>query len=562
MLSSKKARNAVALVLAAVIIVSGSAITFHLFSNPTKGTPPGKVTNLTTASNITANVMISPVSRVTLNGALVQIWPIDHITFNGPKVTTYSNVSPMVMFWVNSSWTATLKLPVSIYLVLSEWESYFKSNREGGTALVAQISYIANYSSTENLVYVDTEAIPYNPFTVNSTHEIALDLHPNLTRSPSFTIPADQTYTPASPIYYGTTETVPGTSHNQVVSPSVTPDGIPGGYYWAWYLYSTECFSNAQIPISFLNETSSGTTSNTIDSIAIGSTTYSTDFTMAKAYDYSSSESFDIGTNAVYQSGNVAGIQSVETYHSNKNLTLRDGVITINGNATILRYQWDYFNPLRQIIQKSDDYNTEMFINSLNESGGEFHLNNYWTGFENPGKYNQSSFNVLPLSKRYQESFGIYFNGTDSSALFGNSNEITAIGTALQPTQSLTWYTVYTSISATTHNSLGKDLNYLGIIIALVGVSLALAAVPWSDSITIPAILVSLAGFAVTVAAAFASGMLNVTANSFLYIGDIQNAGNSTSGGPIQIYNWYTPQDIYLNGVVYQFPTNYAIVKP
>ncbi len=104
----------------------------------------------------------------------------------------------------------------------------------------------------------------------------------------------------------------------------------------------------------------------------------------------------------------------------------------------------------------------------------------------------------------------------------------------------------------------------MSLLDSIVGVALAFSAIPFGDAVTIPSIIVALIGFGVSVASLYASGIISVSGSSLIYSGYIENEGfpNSSGGSPITVYDWFTPQNIEINGNTYQIPTNYAIIKP
>ncbi|MCL5730843.1 MAG: hypothetical protein M1605_01805 [Candidatus Thermoplasmatota archaeon] len=524
-------------------------------------------------SNITLNMSISPSSvpsaaavsgSYSFFGALIEIWPVYHPFSDGPSYNVVANISPMVTLWINSSWHSSFRLPAYFMKIENDWKEYFGRIHDGATSLIAVVSYFASNGSSYDFVYTETHAIPYNPFSVTNGSVMQSDIHPDLKSTPYFTVPSNEIPVLNTPIYgIGNTTLAGITNAGNSDGVQYTPDRLPypggSGYYWTWKLIGETSFINAEIPISYLNSTEKGLNTMIGNSVYMGSTYYSTKFSMAKSYDYSGTKSYSIGTSAVYASGLVSGSNmSLTVYGSN--LTRYDAVLTIEGNATIWRYQWVEYGPFGNVVNTSNKYSTDLAITSLNESGDQFHISSYYAGYINLKKYNNTTFPDLSLQQRYQQAFGIYFNGSDSKELWGNPDEISYI-TKLDVGGAVQWNTIYTSISATTSNLEGEITSVIGLLVSLAGVGLALAAFPYGEDVDMAALFVSLVGFGVSVAALFESGVLSVTSSTFMYGGVVKNFGNTTEGSPVAVYNWYTPSDINVDGTNYQFPTNYAIIK-
>lgn len=334
------------------------------------------------------------------------------------------------------------------------------------------------------------------------------NFHPNLNGTLYFISPSNDSsffnstfygYSPVNSYGYPSAEYLDDLIYNRPHIPY--PGG--GSYYWGWYQISQKDFINVDIPVSFLNLTKKDLGTEMIDSITIGSIDYSTSFSMAYAYDYNGTESYDMGTTAVYESGLVAGTNQVVTFNGT-NLTTYDGVLTLNGNATITRYQWVEFGPLGNVVETTNDYSTDGYIYSLNQSGDRFHIHSYYSGYINFNQYNNSSFSSLPLSERYSVAFGTYFNGSTAHELWGSPGQIAYI-TNLSYNHLIQWYEIYSSIEVTTSNILGAVLTDIGILVGLTSVGLALGVFPIADEGDLAAIMLSLIGFGVKIASLYES---------------------------------------------------------
>ncbi|GEM_PF-6325189 len=567
--SDPRGRSILFAIISSAIIVAG-AFAASVYSINMSGNTPRKVMPL---SNISANISIEPSmyspsimdGKMNLSGAWVEIWPVMHPVSSSPSYVVYSNVSPMVSLWINTSWHASVRLPLTFMDIMHAWERYFMNSHGGKTSLVVMISYVAEHNSTTDAVYTYTTASPYNPFTVNRTSMISISVHPAFPMKALYVKKGMLSF-PEYPIYTVNGEYLYGRSGYLYKSESLyRADHLPfpGGSstYWTWVEIKSENFVNAWIPISFLNVTDRNVDVLVTDSISIGSTSLNTEFSLAKSFDYSGSKSYEMGTSAFYTAGLYFGSNSTESKPGS--LALHDGVIAIKGNVTIMRYQWVKLSSTGRIVERSNKYQTDMGISSLNHSGDQFHIKAFAAGHVNLKKYTNSEYKNLSLQERYSLAMGIYFNGTDSAALWGNQNSTENI-TTLNYLQKVSWNTIYSNITAFKNDVEGEILAGLGLLVAMVSVDLALAAVPWSDAVTIPSIIISLIGYGVSVASLFESGIISVTSSTVIYGGYIKNYGfpNSNGGSPITVYNWYTPQDVEINGNTYQIPTNYPIIKP
>lgn len=564
---SPKRRIAVAAIISIIIIMATAGVSSYYFAVNMKAHQPGYVP----LSNITADINITPsmvksasgTSSTALSGALIQIWPIYHLSVSGPSYEKMTNSSSMITEWVNSSWTTQMKFPDSFLGVINEWRTYFGPVRDGSTSLIVMISYVGSHNNTSDTVYTYTTTSPYNPYSEHNGTLIPVEAHPDVFSLPHMYIPANETGFPTSPVYYSGNISASNGSQAQF-----TPDHLPlpGGNssYWEWIQIGGSRFTNAEIPISFLNETEKGINANVADSITLGTYNFGVNISMAKSYDYSGAKSFYIGTSKEWGSGLISqeiGGDEIETYQGN-NLTLYDGVVAVQGNASIWRYQYVEYSSTNHLIQRSSDYQTNMAITSLDEADGSFHFSSYNAGYVNLHEYNNSTFSKLSQQQKYQQSFGIYFSGSDTSSMWGSTGSISSIST-LSYQEIVDWKVIYTSISTTSSNVESSITSGISLLVGLAGVALALAAVPYSDAATIPALIVALVGFGVSVASLYENGVLNVTSSAFLYNGYIKNNGNSNgNAGLVTVEDWYTPQDITVNGNVYQFPSNYAIIKP
>ncbi len=560
---SGRKRIAFAIIASAVIIAGGFTFSWYYYNHNSGSTKSVQL------SNISANISISPESFTpasgshgsNLTGALIEIWPVYHTTpsVSAPSYMDSYNISPMITAWINTSWKMSLKMPMSFIKAMDAWKPYFVNAEGGETSLIVKISYVSLYNSTFDSIYTYTVNAPYNPFRLNTSDQINISAHPYVSYSESFLMPSNNMSYSDSPVYAAESlYSADSSPYNPDSPPPIPPQ-------WIWYNIDTTYFFNSQIPLSFLNETSTGVNSMGDDSIYIGSTSYNTQFSMASGYDYSGTESHSMGTSAEYTSGLYTGSNDILTEYGQTNLTNHDGVVTILGNATIWRYQYDYVQLTEfglAILQKSTNFQTDMAITSLNHSNGEFHLSSFWAGHINLNKYNSAEYKTLNIHKRYQYAFGIYFNGTDSSALWGNKNSISSIST-VNVGSSVHWSQIYTSIGATKSNVYGEVDAYLSIAVALAGVALATGWEPFGDATAGVALFGALVGFSTSVASLFLNGVLSVSSGTLLYGGFVKNQGAFGGGGSqFSLENWYTPADINVNGESYQIPTNYAIITP
>ncbi|MCL4332781.1 MAG: hypothetical protein M1162_04625 [Candidatus Thermoplasmatota archaeon] len=561
------------LIASAIIILS----VFAFF--PSSQTQPSAVTPSIPLSNVTVNVSVEPLvhwptvsssaqtNSTNYSGALIQLFPVYHPFTNGPSYLNYSNITAMATGWLNHTYSGKFKLPLAMYPLVKQWRAYFGHATVGETSFIVIITYFYTHNSTSKIAYSVTTTAPYRPFGISlkTGGLINVSDHPVLNSNFHAMVPDKDLNYPSTPIYSNYSELANNTSILIPTKNSATggysPMGIGGGGdYWVWRVSYYKQFTHSQIPISFLNETKSGLSSEVTDSITMGSTQFSTEFSMAQTTFSSSERSYSVGTSPVWISGFYVGGSGVTTFPNNYNKTYRDGVVTVLGNATVVQYQWTEVNSWNQVMKKADYYKANVFISSLDEAYDQFHLNETHAGFVNLAKYTNTTFKDLPLQERYQVAFGIYFNGTDSSALFGNANTISD-NTTLQVNSQESWYDIYSSIRATTSNLWGEIDAYLGLAAAVIGVALVFAAIPFGASVAAPAAMAAFLGLGTAIAGFLLSGVISVSSTTFMYSGYIQNTGNEISpGGSVVISNWYTMDNIEVNGGTYQFPSNYAIV--
>lgn len=574
-----EARKAVvAIFLSAVMIGGGFVVYFDYFGDRQESTSPGIA-----MSNISLDLSIRPSavlgagpgsSNANFTGAIVEIWPTYFDSSTGPSIQTVTNVTPMVTLWVNSSWNTSFKLPYYFPYVVQDWKNYFGGIHGGKTALIAKISYISSDGSLSDTAYTYTVSLPYDPFDIANGNSMHFEVHPNLELAAKMSVPENETSAFSNPIYGNSPPMTDGLPDSGVSGAVFSPEHLPfpggGDPGWTWWCTDIQSLNNVMIPISYLNETEKDVGTQVIDGVFIGSVSFSTSFSMASGYNYSGVKSFVMGNTTQYVSGLYFGSDGVMTnsMSSLSNSSVQDGVLAIKGSAAIWRYRWVELGQTGQIIKTSNDYSTDMSITSLNELHNEFHISNYYAGYENIkknvanyGNFTSTQFMKLNQTLRYEMAFGLYFNGSGPEELFGNMGQIHD-ETLLAPQESIQWSTIYSNISASTSNAMGDIEAGLGILVSLVSVELAMAAVPFGDAVAIPAVVTAMVGFGLSVASAFQSGMICVSSSALIYVGYIQNSGNGAGGGTtISVHNWFTPASININGETYQIPTNYAIIE-
>lgn len=433
---------------------------------------------------------------------------------------TRSNGSaPLLQLFTNSTGVAAGVIPAYVMYNARNWTSYYhsQSGTVGNTSFILQLTYSFVYNNTEDMVVPYSSTVSFDPSTINLSSVFDVTQHPDLSARPSSLVQLNPT-----------TSSMVGTA---------SPDRLPGcdpSHEWgtAWVQTNQSTFSDVKIPLAWGNDTY-GSQEMTV-SLAIGSTSNTLAYQAGNGYDMSGSTSFFIeGSPSSNSGGSIQGTCPMSLYPANSQYgsTSQSGYIWAKGNIVVTGYRekeinlcfgnWYWLNNNESIPQ----------ITGLDSTNGVIAMGAVIAGSSD------NSLNVYSSPAVIQETH--YWNGLVGVHSYTTSAE-----------GSETYGAIYSDLVSTYNNLVGQINGIIGIGLALLGV---VSAADAADLGAIPADILAIAGFVSAVVAQLASGMVNATASTSLFVGFYSNSAG-VGGGSLTFEMYSMNTQIGFNGNQYTFP--------
>ncbi|MGC8563133.1 MAG: hypothetical protein ACP5NO_08105 [Thermoplasmata archaeon] len=505
---NRKLYTAAIIIVSAIVIVGGISLSLYYTSHNT------------TNKEIKGVISIYPdKAPASLIGANVQIW--DLAPPDGSSVmstqTSY-NVSPIAETETNSTGNASIVFPSEFESVVSGWAKYFLSlGRQGETSLELQITYLFTYNATKDRIVLYSDAFPYDPNLVLNTLSIIITDHPSLGDQPTFIVNSTNS-----------SSSSPGT---------VPPPKLPGNTYeWEWVLEEQTVFNNAEVPVSWVND-SNGNAQLT-DSLSIGSFNGQTSFNGADGYHVNDTYSWYIQNNGSWSIDNVFNSTGVTTEPPSANKTASAAYIYLVGNVTVDKYREEEI--VNGVPSWLNNYEAMMFISSLNVHDGAFQMGHVYDGWSPSSPY------TSPQAISQLGWTGALVNEAQYN---------------ITPQSQVSWSTVYDQVSGNYNNIDGTINGIIGLGISYLSMVVAAAAAdgwaPGSGWADIASDILAETGLVSSVIGLVLGGAVTASSNVVVFGGYYQNAGeygNPDDGNTIHLTDYSMNTTVAFNGVPYNFP--------
>ncbi len=548
-------------------------------SSPPVQSSPSYLSNITVKMNVSpsfvnssstnttlSSMSVSPSFTNTFTGAVVELFASPSYpkqAMNDTNTSFYwTNTSnPLTVTYVNLTWNATFKLPKTIYNKTKTWKHSF-GTPGSDTSMIIDITYFTKSQSANTTVFYYSGAVSYNPFLMNSGYTMDIMKHPYAIFLPSTKAP-DVNITGNETIYPGflNASSTPSTASPDYIPP---PGGGSCKTYWGWAVVQKDYFLNAPIPLVYLNDSAAEPHVNLTDSLTLGLSNIQTGFTLSTEYLNLSGNTTVMGTTPTYASPD--GFIGAGSSAADINPSIQqESVLGFYGNMSVTKYRYEEFalaGPnAGKVIAVTNNYSVSMEIDSLNHNGSSFIPFQMPVGNQTASKYNLSSFDNLSKQQKFAVAFGTLFTGDSLQRTFngngvykGNLTDVSVSNGG----SGLAWYQIYSGLTVYSPNS--NDFStldsYMSIAIAVAGVALAIAAVPYSDAASVPAIMVSLLGLAIAVCS-FNTAIISVQSTVSIYSLIITDSGSSNA----TLQYFFITDAVRIGNSYLNVPTAYFITK-
>ena len=494
--------------------------------HPTQ-TSPSYLSNITVKLNVSPSFYTNTTTGIapqtanssfpSFTGAVVELfaspsYPNESLNNSKPVYYQTKGSNPLTITTVNLSWNSQFKLPITINNITRTWKHTF-GNSGSTTSMIMDINYFSAENSSNSTVYYYSGAVPYNPFLMVSGYTMNIIYHPYVNLLTHSSVPTVNVTGNTSTIY-------PGFLNSTATQNTIGTDYIPspGGCkaIWVWRPMQVDNFHNVPVPLIYVNDSAAVPGVNISLSLTIGGYLIKTGFTLSSQYFNTSTKGVIVGTSATYEYGSTtsSSILTTATLEVNSNPTeCRNGVIAFEGNMSAIKYRYvevALAGPnAGKVIETTNKYQVNIQIDSFDQKGPSLIPEVFLIGNENFTKYNASSYINLTQQNRFAVAFAALFAsnylGQTYNGQSGYAGNLLNLTPFRYSKTSLKWGEIYSGLSVTTGGNYnwGQIDEYISVGIAIIAAAIALLAIPYEDSVTIPAIAVAFFGLAAAVISLF-----------------------------------------------------------
>ena len=124
----------------------------------------------------------------------------------------------------------------------------------------------------------------------------------------------------------------------------------------------------------------------------------------------------------------------------------------------------------------------------------------------------------------------------------------------------LSWGEIYSGLSVTTGGNYnwGQIDEYISVGIAIIAAAIALLAIPYEDSVTIPAIAVAFFGLAAAVISLFFSAVVSIDSSTTVFTLTMTNSGPS----PATVQYFMATESVRVETGQVEVPNAYFTILP
>ena len=549
--------------------------------HPTQ-TSPSYLSNITVKLNVSPSFYTNTTTGIapqtanssfpSFTGAVVELfaspsYPNESLNNSKPVYYQTKGSNPLTITTVNLSWNSQFKLPITINNITRTWKHTF-GNSGSTTSMIMDINYFSAENSSNSTVYYYSGAVPYNPFLMVSGYTMNIIYHPYVNLLTHSSVPTVNVTGNTSTIY-------PGFLNSTATQNTIGTDYIPspGGCkaIWVWRPMQVDNFHNVPVPLIYVNDSAAVPGVNISLSLTIGGYLIKTGFTLSSQYFNTSTKGVIVGTSATYEYGSTtsSSILTTATLEVNSNPTeCRNGVIAFEGNMSAIKYRYvevALAGPnAGKVIETTNKYQVNIQIDSFDQKGPSLIPEVFLIGNENFTKYNASSYINLTQQNRFAVAFAALFAsnylGQTYNGQSGYAGNLLNLTPFRYSKTSLKWGEIYSGLSVTTGGNYnwGQIDEYISVGIAIIAAAIALLAIPYEDSVTIPAIAVAFFGLAAAVISLFFSAVVSIDSSTTVFTLTMTNSGPS----PATVQYFMATESVRVETGQVEVPNAYFTILP